>query len=113
MSFYLLCAVWMNQGLKSYLLGLLEGKSEEKLSRSMRFPKLMPVFVWGKRFQRQIANFFVPIARGKSDFFPYSHVRHQSPVMRKLEGVDMQLQQNKVKNLTLAVEKINGIVIQP
>ena len=34
-------------------------------------------------------------------------------LMRKLEGVDMQLQKNKVVNLKLAIEKIDGIVIKP
>lgn len=38
---------------------------------------------------------------------------HSSPIMRKLNGVDPQLQRNKVVNLKLASAKINGIVIQP
>lgn len=38
---------------------------------------------------------------------------HSSPIMRKLHGVDPVLQKNKITNLTLAVSKINGLVIQP
>lgn len=38
---------------------------------------------------------------------------HTSSVLRKLEGVDMQLQRNKAVNLRLAAAKINGIVIKP
>lgn len=34
-------------------------------------------------------------------------------LLRKLEGVDMQLQKNKVKNLQLASKKIDGIIIKP
>lgn len=38
---------------------------------------------------------------------------HSSPIMRKLHGVDPALQNNKRRNLALAVSRINGIVIQP
>jgi vancomycin resistance protein VanW len=34
-------------------------------------------------------------------------------LLRKLHGVDMQLQINKVKNLQLASKKIDGIIINP
>ena len=34
-------------------------------------------------------------------------------LLRKLHGVDMQLQKNKVKNLQLASKKIDGIIINP
>lgn len=37
---------------------------------------------------------------------------HTSILMRRLHGVDMRLQQGKVTNLRLAVEKLNGIVIR-
>lgn len=38
---------------------------------------------------------------------------HTSNILRKLEGVDMQLQRNKAVNLRLAAAEINGIVINP
>ncbi len=38
---------------------------------------------------------------------------HSSPIMRKLHGVDPVLQKNKRTNLTLAISKINGLIIQP
>lgn len=38
---------------------------------------------------------------------------HTSAILRKLNGVDMQLQQNKAVNLRLAAAHINGIVINP
>lgn len=34
-------------------------------------------------------------------------------LLRKLPGVDMQLQKNKIKNLQLASQKIDGIIIKP
>lgn len=39
--------------------------------------------------------------------------KHSSHILRKLEGVDMQLQKNKAANLKLASARINGIVINP
>ena len=44
---------------------------------------------------------------------PYTIKSHTSILLRKLEGVDMKLQENKITNLTLASKKINGIVIHP
>lgn len=38
---------------------------------------------------------------------------HSSYILRRLAGVDMQLQRNKAVNLRLAAAQINGIVIQP
>jgi len=38
---------------------------------------------------------------------------HQTPLLRQLKGVDMWLQHNKVKNLRLAVRKVNNVVIKP
>ena len=38
---------------------------------------------------------------------------HTSLMVRKLHGVDIQLQINKVTNIKLACEKINGIIIRP
>ncbi len=38
---------------------------------------------------------------------------HSSILVRRLHGVDIRLQENKVTNLRLACEKINGLVIYP
>jgi vancomycin resistance protein VanW len=38
---------------------------------------------------------------------------HMTPLIRKLKDVDMYLQYNKIANLKLAAEKLNGIVIKP
>jgi vancomycin resistance protein VanW len=38
---------------------------------------------------------------------------HRTPLIRKLQNVDMYLQYNKITNLKLAVKKINGIIIKP
>lgn len=38
---------------------------------------------------------------------------HRSILMRRLAGVDLQLQRNKVTNLCLAAQKVNGLVVAP
>ncbi|MDX2135530.1 MAG: VanW family protein [Saprospiraceae bacterium] len=38
---------------------------------------------------------------------------HQSPLLRRLRAVDMQLQYNKITNLRLAAEAIDGLLIRP
>jgi vancomycin resistance protein VanW len=39
--------------------------------------------------------------------------RHQTPLLRKLRNVDMQLQYNKVINLRLAAQRVNGLLLRP
>lgn len=43
----------------------------------------------------------------------YSVFRHRSILLRPLKDVEMYLQHNKITNLRLAIEKINGTVIKP
>ena len=45
--------------------------------------------------------------------FEYIWKGDTNVLFRKLRGVDMQLQKNKVKNLQLASQKIDGIVVNP
>lgn len=44
---------------------------------------------------------------------PYSYYKHKTPLKRKLKDVDMWMQQNKITNLKLAAEKVNGTVLHP
>jgi vancomycin resistance protein VanW len=43
----------------------------------------------------------------------YCIITHQSVLLRKLKNADMQLQYNKITNLRIAADCINGIIIQP
>lgn len=47
-----------------------------------------------------------------SELKPYLVFEHSTPILRKLKDVDMKLQYNKVKNLNLATDNLNGIVIK-
>ncbi|MBM7855587.1 vancomycin resistance protein VanW [Desulfohalotomaculum tongense] len=44
---------------------------------------------------------------------PYVIFKHQTPLIRRLQNVDMYLQYNKIKNLKLATARINGLIIKP
>ncbi len=49
----------------------------------------------------------------REEKLPNLVIRHSSVLLRRLEGVDMTLQENKVTNIALACRKVNGIVIRP
>lgn len=49
----------------------------------------------------------------KNSRLPFSLIKHRSFLLRPLKDVEMYLQHNKVTNLRLAIEKINGVVIKP
>lgn len=54
------------------------------------------------------------IAREKSEeILPNIVKSHSSILLRKLEGVDMKLQENKITNIMLACNQINNIIIKP
>lgn len=54
------------------------------------------------------------IAKNKSkEELPNIVKGHSSILIRKLHGVDLKLQENKVTNIMLACNKINGIIIKP
>jgi len=52
-------------------------------------------------------------AKTKGENFPVVVYKHKSLIRRKLGDVDMQLQENKAVNLSIAAPKISGIIIQP
>ena len=49
----------------------------------------------------------------RTDNLPHLHFEHKTPLLRKLRDVDMQLQYNKITNLKIAVNCIDGIIIRP
>lgn len=66
---------------------------------------------------KNIQDYFVKnykIARKKSyNNFEYIWKGDAKILFRKLHGVDMQLQENKAKNLEIAGKKVDGVVIMP
>lgn len=83
---------------------------------SQRHPFLYFVAVWLRRLKR-IAEWYVgnkKYAKTKSaDKLSYRIKKHQSVLLKKLGNNNEQLQLNKVTNLKIAVQQLNGIVIKP
>lgn len=44
---------------------------------------------------------------------PHLVMTHRTPLYRKLREVDMAMQQNKVTNLSIAIKRLNGIILRP
>lgn len=66
--------------------------------------------------KRHVKDFFwkAPFARERIESsLPVLVYRHKSLIRRRLGNVNMQLQENKAANLSLAVTHINGILIRP
>jgi len=66
--------------------------------------------------KRHIKNFFSKNKIAKehsSEPLPNIVKSHSSILVRKLNGVDIKLQENKVTNILLACKKVNGIIIHP
>ena len=67
-------------------------------------------------FLRNLRDLFSSVRfaeRRETEPLPALIKGHRSPMLRQLNGVDMQLQQNKETNLRLSGAHINGIVIEP
>ncbi len=79
-------------------------------------PILYHLSVWSRRLFRYLKWLF----EGERfaylrtpEKLPYRVKKHQSVLLRKLGDTDMQLQYNKVTNLSIAIKKLDGIVIEP
>lgn len=53
------------------------------------------------------------VSRYSKAMCPYSIIQHKSFLLRPLKDVDMILQHNKVTNLRLAIQNINGVILLP
>ena len=52
-------------------------------------------------------------ARETAASLPYIHASHATPLLRQLQGVDMCYQYNKITNLRLAVQHLDGLLLRP
>jgi vancomycin resistance protein VanW len=68
-----------------------------------RCKRYMEWYFGQTKFAKEIQN--KPLA--------FTTFKHQTPLLRQLKEVEMWLQQNKIKNLKIAAQKIDGIIINP
>ena len=66
-------------------------------------------------FKRHLLWLFggIKFAHKKQQEFTFEHFTHKTPLLRKLKDVEMYLQYNKIKNLKIAIKKLDGVVICP
>jgi vancomycin resistance protein VanW len=90
-------------------------ENPERIALSMRYPWLEKPIVTTRQVVRGLQNAVdLRIQRRYcSEYYPSVVARHRSVLRRKLGNTDMKLQERKVKNLQLAVQQLDGLVIQP
>ncbi|MUT66445.1 VanW family protein [Paenibacillus sp. NEAU-GSW1] len=67
----------------------------------------------GKRYAKWMADTGNSAKTHSSLGLPHTVFRHETPLYRQLRNVDMWLQSNKVINLKLAAERLNGLLLKP
>lgn len=83
---------------------------------SQRHPLLYFLAVWTRRLRRYGDWYFDNKKYAKqrtTEKLAFKIKKHQSVLLKKLGESDMQLQVNKVTNLSIATKQINGILIRP
>lgn len=83
---------------------------------SQRHPFFYFLSVWSKRLKR-ISRWYLDGRDYTSEIrvekLPHRVKKHQSVLIRKLGGSDIQLQFNKVTNLKIAIGLLDGLLIRP
>ncbi|MEN2776926.1 VanW family protein [Acetivibrio clariflavus] len=67
------------------------------------FKRYIKWYFGNEKYSKDILNYQLP----------YLIFTHNTPLIRKLQGVDPVLQYNKVTNLKIATSRVNGICIKP
>ena len=90
------------------------------MAKRRQFYQLSPVCyrvsLWKEGLRKSLADRrsgFRSAELRQEESLPVIVKSHRSPVLRRLEGVDMALQQSKRANLALAAGCIDGVVIRP
>jgi vancomycin resistance protein VanW len=83
---------------------------------TQRFPALIPARMAQRRLAKRAkdarAGYHYATVRATADL-PWLIAEHHSILERDLQGVDPQLQRNKVTNLRLAAGRIDGVLLAP
>lgn len=90
-------------------MGYIEKK---QVKRSKIRLLLGKIYYSAKRYKQWYFSDKNYVENRSKEEYPYIIFKHSTPLIRKLKDVDMQYQYNKITNLRLAVQKLNGIVIK-
>lgn len=83
---------------------------------SQRHPIFYFAAIWARRLRRYFDWYFDSkkyVSKQTANKLAYRIKKHQSVLLKKLGESDMQLQVNKITNLKIAIQNINGILIRP
>jgi vancomycin resistance protein VanW len=86
----------------------------EPLQRSQLRLRLGRIYyTWRRQLQWLASGTKYACYTYRNSTLPYLAFTHQTPLLRKLSQVDMQLQYNKITNLQLAGQTMNGLILKP
>jgi vancomycin resistance protein VanW len=95
----------------------MSGTEERRLTGHVRRVGRMVAAPAVRRVRRQVqwwgCGTSLRLRRGEPEDFPEVVFRHATPTIRVLAGVEERLQRNKVTNLRLAVDRLDGLVLGP
>ena len=89
-------------------------KPYEKPKNRSRLRVRLGAFYYGSR--RKIWWIFTRrkfAEKRSSEPLPYMYFSHHTPLIRKLKDAEMWMQENKIVNLKIAVDCVNGIILRP
>lgn len=90
-------------------------ENPKRIALSRKYPFLKKPIIFLRHKVRDIQNFFdfrIKYER-KNDFFDCIVARHQSVLRRRLGDSNPKLQEQKIVNLKQAIQRLNGVVIEP
>jgi vancomycin resistance protein VanW len=90
--------------------------TKQKKLLSQRHVIFYFISVWEKRIRRRFSWCFDGKKYTKTrdqEKLPFRIKKHQSKLLKKLGETDMILQYNKIDNLKLVIDKVNGTIIKP
>lgn len=83
------------------------------IHRSWLRLRLGKAYYAGKRYLLWSSSKFKWAKERSGEQLPQLQMAHRTPLRRRLRGDQMQWQENKIINLKLAVERLNGLIIRP
>ena len=83
------------------------------IHRSWLRLRMGKAYYTGKRYLLWCSPKFRWAKNRSQVLLPNVQFRHATPLMRQLRGEDLELQRNKITNLRLAVDRLDGIVLAP
>jgi vancomycin resistance protein VanW len=90
-------------------------ENPKRIAVSRKYPFLKKPIIFLRHLFRDIQNFFdfrIKFER-KNNFFDFIVARHQSVLRRRLGDSRPKLQEQKIINLKQAIQRLNGVIIEP